>query len=307
MAYKLDPTCPAGAQLARVSCDRLTEAIETTSDKRRPMKERIHAARTFCKKARAALKLARSKSGKRYRRLDRALGDAARALSALRDADAMLDSFDAVLRHFAIPREKFRAIRAALVAHRRAVTPARAAIERELHEFVVRLRKVKQRLDTWELDANFSAIAAGFGRTYRRGRHALQAIEAKPTAAAFHEWRKATKAYFYQCRLLRAVWPPAMKELSDELRQLASVLGDEHDLTVLRDRLRQLARQDKLDVDRDMRAAFVGLIVTRRDELRAEAIPLGERLFADKPRVVATRVTRWWHVAQKHSGPLLAA
>jgi CHAD domain-containing protein len=219
----------------------------------------------------------------------------------------MLDSFDAVLKHYAIPPQKFRAVRAALVAHRRAVTPTRVEIERTLHTFVLRLRKVVQRLDGWESDADFPAIAADFGRTYRRARRALQAIEAKPTARFFHEWRKATKAYFYQCRLLRTLWPPAMKELGDELKQLASILGDEHDLTVLRDRLRQLSRKDKLEIDDDTRTGILGLIATRRSELRAEAIPLGERLFADKPRVVATRVTRWWRVAQEHPASLLVA
>jgi CHAD domain-containing protein len=283
--------------LARVVRGRLAEAIEVTGDKRRPVRERIHRARTSCKKARAALKLIRSQEEKLYRRENRALGDAARDLSALRDADTMLDSFDAALRHYAIPREKFRAVRAALLAHRRAFAPARAEVDRRLHAFVQRLRKVAQRLDGWEPDAGFAALAADFGQAYRRARCALHAVQAQPGAAVYHEWRKATKAYSYQCRLLCKAWPAAMKALGDELKQLATRLGDEHDLTVLRGRLRQLARKNKLDVDEDTCAAILGLVATRRDELRAEVIPLGERLFADKPRAVVARITRWWDVA----------
>jgi len=309
MSYKLDPTCEPGAELARTVRDRLADAISATSSssRRQSTKERIHAARIVSKKLRAALKLMRTHDEKRYRRESRALGDAARELSIIRDAYAMIDTFDAVVKHYAISPQKFAAVRAALLKHRRAVLPSRAAIERHLRTFVARLREVQHRLDEWEPDIDFSAIAGDFSRTYQRARRAFQAVKTEPSDEAFHEWRKATKAYSYQVRLLRAAWPAAMKELGAELTELASQLGDEHDFSVLSGWLRRLIGKGKLKMEDETAAAILSLILSRRDELRSDARPLGERLFADKRRAVEARMIRWWAAARLHAQQLAVA
>ena len=307
MSHHLDPAGEPGAELARAVHDRLTQTIAATSNRRLSTKERIHAARTSTKKMRAALQLVRTQERKHCHREIRALGDAARDLSALRDADTMVDTFDAVLKHYAVPRKKFASVRVALLAHRRAVMPTRASVERRLRTFVARLREVQRRLHDWEPDTRFAALAGDFSRSYHRARRACAAVEKEPSAKTYHQWRIATKRYFYQCRLLRAAWPPAMKALAAELRELSSHLGDEHDLSVLRTHLRKLFREDRLEVEDDTARAMLGLLSSRRDELRAAAIPLGERLFADKRRAVEARMVRWWEVARAQPTTPLAA
>jgi CHAD domain-containing protein len=296
MSFQLDPACPPGADLVRVIGNRLAEAIIKICDQRRPTKERIHAARTSSKQLRAAFKLLRTRERKRYRQENRVLADAARELSVLREADAMLDAFDAVVKHYATPRKKFAAVRVALLRERGAVRATGADVEHSFRRFVSRLRQVQQRLEGWKPDADFRAIAADFGRTYQRARRSFQALKIERSPDAFHEWRKPAKAYAYQCRLLRAAWPAPMKELGAELNELSTLLGDEHDLTLLRARLRMLIRMAKLSLEDEKAAELLGLIVSRRDELRDEAMSLGERLFVDKRRAVEVRILRWWSV-----------
>ena len=60
----------------------------------------------------------------------------------------------------------------------------------------------------------------------RRGRPA--------TAEDFHAWRKATKDLWYAVRLFEPAWPGPLDALAAELHALSQLLGDEHDLTVLR-------------------------------------------------------------------------
>src|SRR4051812_42758951 len=91
--FKLNPSCPFDTEIARVFRQKLNDAIDAASARHRPKRERIHDARTSCKKARALLKIVRSRNATWYRRENRCLSDAARRLSALRDADTLLDNF----------------------------------------------------------------------------------------------------------------------------------------------------------------------------------------------------------------------
>lgn len=81
-----------------------------------------------------------------------------------------------------------------------------------------------------------------------------------------------------------------MKEVGVGLKTLTSLLGDEHNLTVLRNELRRLRKKSRLDISEDLFAATVGLVERRREELHREAIPLGERIFSDRPRAMAARI-----------------
>ena len=305
MAFKLDPARPPKTELVRVLRDQLTEAIDVAGDERRPLNERIHNARTNCKKARALLKLMRSRNQPRYRHENHAIRNAARQLSRLRDAAVMVETFDATLLHYAIPRPSFRVVRVALLAHRRAVTLSRAKVEPLLGAFARRLRKVVKRSEGWEPDVDFSSMIANFGRTYRSARRALRSVQCKPTGHAFHGWRKATKAHLYHCRILHGAWPAAMKVLVAEVRHLANLLGDEHDLTVLRGSVRHLVQRKKLLREEEARTSILALLSSRRDELRTEAVVLGERIYADKPGAIVKRVARWWKTTRAHPSPAL--
>src|SRR4030095_4339353 len=81
---------------------------------------------------------------------------------------------------------------------------------------------------------NWGSVGEGVERVYRRGRQALAAVRRKPTAEYLHEWRKQAKYLRYQLDLLRPLAPKALTSLATTIDRLGDLLGDDHDLAVLR-------------------------------------------------------------------------
>jgi hypothetical protein len=88
-----------------------------------------------------------------------------------------------------------------------------------------------------------------------------------------HLFRKRVKEHRFHLSLL---FGDETKRL-DDLRQLEVLLGDDHNLSVLRDRLDQnpALYGDPLDV-----SAFQALLTRKQRQLQARALPLGRRLYA---------------------------
>lgn len=92
---------------------------------------------------------------------------------------------------------------------------------------------------------SFRALRGGLKRTYRRGRTGRKRAFAAPTTERLHEWRKRVKYHWYHVRLLQNVWPEPMKVRRRELKVLADLLGDDHDLAVLRQLLLSAPEQEE--------------------------------------------------------------
>jgi hypothetical protein len=82
-----------------------------------------------------------------------------------------------------------------------------------------------------------------------------------------------------------------MEELADEADRMSDLLGDDHDLAVLRERL---TREGEPLGDEGDREVLLALIDRRRAELLEETLHLGERFFLDQPREFAREVKGYW-------------
>ena len=107
-----------------------------------------------------------------------------------------------------------------------------------------------------------------------------------------HEWRKRVKDLWYESRLLADVCGPSIAGQAKDAHALADLLGDEHDLAILDQRL---ARGVPAPVDVD---GVRELIAHRRDELRAEALRIGARVYAEKPKAFRRRMRRVWRASR---------
>jgi hypothetical protein len=92
-------------------------------------------------------------------------------------------------------------------------------------------------------------------------------------------------------RLLRRIWPDMIRLHRGSADKLSDLLGDDHDFAVFRQTL--LDDAGKFVSETDVHA-LLGLIDRRRAELHAAARPLGERLFAEKPKCLAARFQCYW-------------
>jgi CHAD domain-containing protein len=144
------------------------------------------------------------------------------------------------------------------------------------------------RLDEWPLEGHgWSLLEGGLSRAYRDARREMRRVGASGSAEDVHEWRKRAKDLWYDLRLLRGAWKPVLGELAEQAHELADLLGDHHDLTVLAEDLdrRQAVRE---------RERIAELIELRQAELLGEALKLGRRLFAEKPKAFRRRLEAYW-------------
>jgi CHAD domain-containing protein len=291
MAYRLQIE---DDQLAASLRDAIREQIRHAADCLRAGKDRdpveaVHEARKSIKKARSALRLARrSLGGRTYRAEMRALRDVGRELSGSREADVMVQTLDKLTDRAVgrVPETGLKTLRAQLAEQ---AQRSRAGATRNRAVLARRLEEIDERAQAWPLDGcDWPAVRKAMARSYRAGRRGLGAIEQDPTTEGLHEWRKRVKDLWYHQRLVRDLWPELMKREASEAHELTDIIGDDHDLAVLRAMLVE---------DRDAAAAtpadlgpLVEAIDERRAELLAEARRLGRRLYAERPKAYAARL-----------------
>jgi|KBSSwiStaDraftv2_1062776.scaffolds.fasta_scaffold00181_29 CHAD domain-containing protein len=261
---------------------------------RRLTDEKIHDARKRIKKARAALRLLRDALGNGvYTRENAALRDVTRPLSQVRDSKVLLDTLRKLTERF---DQKCRGL--ALDGLRRALNRERRVLRREvlgraapLRPQIAALRKIHTRSSQWHVGQHdWPVIGRGLERVYRKGRAGLSEAATAGTPECFHEWRKQVKYLRHQLEFLAPVWPDVLRELADQAHKLADELGDEHDLTVLREKVQ--GYPDTLANDASM---LLALLDRRRLELRDAALSRGRQLYEEKPHAFGMRLHGYWN------------
>jgi CHAD domain-containing protein len=289
--------------IGRLGRERIQNALEGLKDCRRA--EAIHGARKDIKKVRAVLRLVRTGIAKKeFRRLTELLREAANHLAAPRDAYIKTKTLQDLARHFRgqLAPGALRQIRAQLRRHfheemnRFRKEKAARAVERTLR----RVLKELERLDV--CGKGWKALSPGVKRAYSHGQCAYQTVLKDSSAENLHEWRKRAKDLWYQVALLRPVWPEQMDAMASELETLGEYLGDDHDLVVLREAVKEQCAGDGNARELE---TLDGLIEQRQRELRAAALALGARFYAEKPSTFCNRLGGYWQTwrSEKKSMP----
>jgi CHAD domain-containing protein len=286
------------AAIRRIAREQIDCAINELGDTDVDRHETVHQVRKRFKKIRGLVRLTRPAFEQTYKFENAWFRDAGREFSAVRDAEAGIETYDGLLSHYEdeLDRGAFGPIRRKLTLRRRYIADKKTDLDQQLEDLRAALGVARERIDEWHLEADgFSACKSGVAKTYSRGQQAMATAYAEPSAENFHEWRKRAKYHWYHMRLLRDVWKPVMKQRRDMLKQLTTHLGDEHDLAEFR---RLLVEQADRFGDDKTRNAMLALIDRRRTALQAQAKPLGQRLYAEKTRHFVTRLGRYWDVWQ---------
>jgi CHAD domain-containing protein len=256
--------------------------------------EAIHDCRKRCKKLRGLIRLVRPALDQAtYRAANEAFRDAARELSGLRDAQALLATFDSVV---AVPSEPprlddFESVRAELV-RRAGAEPGDDAGASTFERAGDLLRAGHDLVVDADLHADgWGAVRGGLAQTYRRGRDALEVVYDDPTPDNFHELRKRAKYSWYHLRLLGPSAPAILDPLAKQFERLAEGLGDAHDLAVLRVQLDD--DPDSFGGEATVHAALE-LLDQHREKLEHDGVSLAEQLYAEPPKPFARRLERYW-------------
>ena len=244
------------------------------------------------KKLRTLLRLLRGELPKKvYAREAGRYREAGRLLSPLRDAEVKLETLENLAEAAEaaeLPGDAVEPWRLILARDREAAgdtAPDRATEE----EAIALIEAGRAEIEGWEVRDSWKAIGPGLERAYRRGRRRMRAARDTPgDDEAWHEWRKRAKDLWYAHLLLVGAWPQVLEATAEEAHRLSELLGDHHDLCLLRADLHQ--RRLGEEETRDLEAA----IDRRQDELATAALDLGARLYAERPKDFSARQRRYW-------------
>ena len=258
----------------------------------------IHETRKDLKKTRAVLRLVRDRIGEEtYRRENSRFRYAAQTLAGSREAEAKVETLDALAERFGdrLP-EGFEVLRRGLEGERDALVAAQSDEDSETRRLATRaageIAAGRAAVDDWSYaKSGWKLFAPGLERTYKRGRARFSDARRDPTPENVHEWRKRVKDLWYHLRLLRDSWPEVLGAMSDQAHELSDLLGDHHDLSVL---VQDLRDRPDLAGGIEESAAILILLEARQEELLEAAIPIGERLYADPPKVFVERLRAYW-------------
>jgi CHAD domain-containing protein len=249
--------------------------------------ERVHAARKALKGARAALRLLRPRLGETiYSCENIALRDAARDLSPLRDARSVLEALDLIDSE----GRRRKDVRAAIARQRSLLQAHLIRAQEDFHANPAALnhckdcvRECRQRMRI-ELDepGDVRRSIERFGRIYRRARNAHRRAACVRSDDALHEWRKQTKHLLTAAEVLGDTDAKWLRGIAKLAHRIADRLGDDHDLSVLRQTLSDPAGENDATL-------LFPLIEGRRFRLQSQALRLGRKMFVRNPRRVAAR------------------
>lgn len=275
MAFALKPAGSIRRGLIRIVRRQLRRA-ETHVRGKHP--SGVYEARKDVKKARAIVSLLREAEVPSLRKDVDRLREAGHVLGALRDADAMITTFDMLRSHFRrrLPEHTYAMLRRRLVTARaRASQDARAGRTRS--RVGRALRAVRANARDWRVPAiDGRDLAKLLKPGYRRSRKAMRRARGTMRPADLHRWRRRVKTLWYQLRLLEGRVPSLRRGIRD-FKKLETWLGVDHNLTVL-----QLAIATDREIARRVPGAvgeIVAMCAVEQARLRKKAFAIGRRLL----------------------------
>lgn len=265
----------AGEGFLRIAREQIAKAIDIAEAVSDPTDKRVHEARRRSKKLRALQRLVRPDFPE-YAEENAFVRDASRGLSGARDQRVAVQTYADLMEWAGRPVPK--------AAKQASDAEAEGAA---LASFALQMRQLQARTAKWSLDhIDLDTLATGLKRTYERGRWTRRFAERHRTDEAFHEWRKYAKYHWNQLGLLEEcaedVLPSAHKSAGD----LADVLGQHHDLSVLGHLLVTAPGEIGPDIDVERALAAIG---PRRVELEDRIAVLGQQVFAETPKALKAR------------------
>jgi hypothetical protein len=290
--YRIELGERVSESLRRIIVEEFARALEWLASADRPFDLRIHETRQCMKRVRSLTDLGRAALPTDTRAvLYRAARDAARVLAETRERAALVVAFDELLKQGAglLTPGDSELVRAALGGTLGAPAEAepRVAAAREI---IDRARTQAERLDA--TGEGWAALDQGFRSTYRSARRALAQAYRRRDAELLHEFRTPAKRHLHHVRLLELAWPGPLAVVRQELSRLGELLGDHHDLHLL-------AAELRLRPELDTQVAMLMPQVRERlSDLEHEAMLLGLRLFAEKPKAASRRFGVYfeaWH------------
>jgi CHAD domain-containing protein len=290
MSFCLKPDRPIGRELKRLARKELGGTAERLLEDKRD-DEAVHESRKSVKKVEALAALLDQMGEAPPRRDIKRLRASRKALSPLRDAEAIVQTFDRLRSRFSgrLPEHTSGIIRKQLLRRKTTIARRAQASSGSLARTVKVIKKIRRSAKRWGGgSAELSDMPGVLKQSFRAARKAMKEAQVDGTSPGFHDWRKCVKTLLYQLRLLERL-VAGMSRRIDGFRELETALGEEHNLAVLRGTLQ---RDRRLRPIHSHVESLTAMSMAFQEELRRTALVLGARLLEPSPKAFAKDLRR---------------
>ena len=208
MPFRLRSTESIADGLRRLAREELRSITTHLDGAAPPRDDAIHEIRKSVKKTRA-IQVVGADNGRGLAKSAKRLHAINCRLSALRDADVMLETLHTlrITDRGILNGRCFARVHRRLSSHKKSVMKATGR-KKTWQRVGQRVRKIRQDAKQWKpRHRQFGSLAASIRLAHQRGRTAMARARKGQQAADFHEWRKQIKALWYELRLVEGSGP----------------------------------------------------------------------------------------------------
>jgi CHAD domain-containing protein len=287
VSYQIKTREPVAKAVRRIVRGQLKKAIQGAKETSQPVDDRVHAVRSRLKKARAAVKLVHFQAGTPADRDERWMRELAHTLSRARDIAVEAETLHRLLEQNPdrVADGADQSLRAIGSRLRRRLSAT--AIEARVNDVVTSLEKGRRRVCRWPVHHGRRALRHGLASAYKRARRRMRDAACcsggRERAERMHGFRKSIKRLAMEIAVLKRQIPTLARRLGPSLNELGHLLGEVHDLAVLR---QTLERQLRSPGDERNRAILLELIDQRSAALENEASAKGREALALRPKAI---------------------
>jgi len=264
MSFRFSRGEPLPEQVRAITLERIHAAMLALHS------DNIHDARRRLKQLRALMELVRDKIAKKQRILFR---DAGRLVSEARDREVCTQTIEHMSAAAHPPSSRTLSLANKELAQHFDSSKVDVAGAETL------LRKALRQSENWRPDVDAKSLRCQLKRAFKRSQCALQKAEEDPSEINTHNLRKRLKVLCSHLGLLRCCWPRLLKEMEREVDKINDLLGCEHDLVILKQRLGERSI-----------AALEDRMNHREEEYRSVALALAHRFLNEDAKEFSKRV-----------------
>lgn len=297
MPYRFFTDSTVEANVQRILYEQLEKAAQELGEGIRANPEQaIHSTRKRLKKGRSLLRLVRHSMGeKTYQRENNQLRTIGQALASARDGAVYQKTLDNLIKTYGISIENkgLAELQDSLADLYQSQLKVLSDRDHAIAPILANLEASKVRLSQLTLhQRGWKAISKSLEKIYSQGRDRFHRAYKNGSDEAFHEWRKRVKDLWYDSCLLKQVWPSVMDAFGSEAHLLSELLGDDHDIAMLRHFLQN--PPPKIVISETLLTVLMPLLAHRQEKLRWQAKNLGKKLYVEKPKPFIRRIYSYW-------------
>ncbi len=255
--------------------------------------KRVHEIRKSFKRLRAVLRLIRDEIGyDSYIEANILFRDLGRSLSLYRDSNVYISTLKKI-RYKISPKElKNYFIILKELKNQKAQLISEFDMDSTIENIINQLKDSNQFIQQIPIiNDDFNVFYGGLKRIYRQSKKLLLEAVEQPTDEVIHTWRKRVKYLWYQIQVLENIWPEQLSTWRKILKKISELLGLNHDLTLLHQKIVQLRNSTTIKTKR-----IESLILRLRDNYYLQAVHQGQLFFIDSPEQFIKKLNQYYNI-----------